>query len=205
MIPWDGEKLVLREDPDLAKYPGFELWYREAENLWIENRSSERLSLAAQVNYRNKLAAQFPAPEHRLAYTSSGQYLAAARISDSSVVIDSSLYWAPCSGADEARYLATVCNSRTATERLRPLQARGEHNSRHFHMLVFQLPIPRYNAHEQLHVRLAGLGEQAEAKVGAMELPEGKRFERVRRAVRDELAADGVLDEIDTAVDKLLA
>ena len=45
VIPWDGRKLLSGDDPNLARYPGLEGWWREAEGIWNEYRSSERLSL----------------------------------------------------------------------------------------------------------------------------------------------------------------
>jgi hypothetical protein len=59
-------------------------------------------------------------------------YMAAARISDRSAVIDTTLYWAAVADVDEARFLTAVLNSETLTRLVRPLQARGEHNPRHF-------------------------------------------------------------------------
>ena len=49
------------------------------------------------------------------------------------------------SGAGYVRYLTAILNSDTLTQLVRPLQARGEHNPRHFDKYIFQLPIPLYD------------------------------------------------------------
>ena len=39
ILPWDGQKLLSGEDPDLARYPGLQSWWRHAERLWNQNRT----------------------------------------------------------------------------------------------------------------------------------------------------------------------
>ncbi len=204
IVPWDGKKLISGEDPELARYPGLDAWWREAEEVWIKHRSSTRLTLLGQLDYQGKLSKQFPQHPHRVVYSASGQYLAAARIDSLDGLIDTGLYWAPCESADEAKYLTAILNSPRVTRELRPYQSRGEHNPRHFHKLVFRLPIPKFVPADELHQRLAGLGARAEAVVRAFKPPAGRRFEALRRDCRRALEADGVLDEIDAAVTSLL-
>ena len=86
-------------------------------------------------------------------------YLAAARVSDPSAVIDHKLYWAAVSGIGEARYLTAILNSDVLTQLVRPLQARGEHNPRHFDKYIFRLPIPLYDPGNSEHQQLAELGK----------------------------------------------
>jgi hypothetical protein len=59
-------------------------------------------------------------------------YLAAAVVTDRRAVMEHDLYWAAASGPDEARFLTAILNSSALTEAVRPLQARSEHNPRHF-------------------------------------------------------------------------
>lgn len=204
VIPWDGRKLLSGDDPDIARHPGLEKWWREAEGVWNEHRSSERLSLLERIDYQRGLAKQFPIPEHRVVYSASGQYLAAARLDDPNAIVEHVLYWAPCRSSDEARFLCAVFNSQTLTRLVEPLQPRGEHNPRHFDKYVFQLPIPLYDESNVDHVALAALGARAEEIAAGLEVPKGMRFEIVRRHFREALQADGVLGAIDDAVTALL-
>jgi hypothetical protein len=162
VIPWDGQRLLHGDDEQLDLYPGLAHWWRSAEAVWSDNRSSGRLSLLEQLDYRRKLSQQFPAADHRVVYTKSGMYLAAAIVSDPTAVIDHKLYWGPATSVDEALFLIAILNSRTLTMAVRPLQPRGEHNPRDFDKHVFQLPIPLYDADDAAHRWLVELAMQAE-------------------------------------------
>jgi hypothetical protein len=131
-------------------------------------------------------------------------YLAAAIVSDRTAVIDHMLFWGPASDHEEARYLTAILNSNTLTMAVRPLQARGEHNPRHFDKYIFQLPIPAYDASVANHQHLVSLAEAAERVAMDVELPT-VRFESQRRLVREALARAGIAAEIDAIVKTLLS
>jgi hypothetical protein len=204
VIPWDGKRLLTGDD-QIDDYPGLATWWRHAEQVWNTHRSSDRLTLLEQLDYRHKLSQQFPLPAHRVVYSASGMYLAAARVSDPSAVIEHSLYWAAVSGVDEARYLTAILNSDTLTQMVRPLQARGEHNPRHFDKYIFQLPIPLYEPTYDAHRQLAELAKHAEDVAQAVELPSGVAFQALRRRIRAALAEDGVGWEINELTEALLS
>ena len=132
--------------------------------MWDANRSTDRLTLLGRLDYRRGLTQQFPPPAHRVVYSKGGMYLAAARVSDSSALIDHKLYWAAASGIEEARYLTAILNSDVLTQLVRPLQARGEHNPRDFDKYVFRLPIPLYNPDNSEHRQLVELATSAPRK-----------------------------------------
>ena len=204
VVPWDGKELLDGASTKLGLYPGLADWWRRAEKVWNTHRSSS-MTLLEQIDFRRKLRNQFPAAKHRVVYTTSGMYLAAAVVSDESAVIGQGLYWASARSLAEARYLTAIFNSDALLELVRPLQARGEHNPRHFAKALFQLPIPTYDADVNLHRDLAGLAERAEQVAAAVELPVGKSFQTLRRSVRTALVDDGVGADLDTAVQGLLA
>ena len=72
------------------------------------------------------------------------------------------LYWSAADRLIEARYLEAILHSTVLTERVRSLQARGEHNPHDFDKYVRQLPIPMFDTNDPRHVRLATLAEEAE-------------------------------------------
>jgi hypothetical protein len=203
IIPWDGERLLHGHDEWLGLYPGLDHWWTEAESLWEAHRSSERLSLIEQLNFRQKLIQQFPLPPHRVVYSASGMYLAAAVV-NADAVIEHKLYWGTAADMGEARYLEAILNSDVVTQRLRPLQARGEHNPRDYDKYVWHLPIPIYEPARPRHARLAKLAEEAEHIAAAVVLPEGKRFEALRRVVREAIAATETGKQIEQEVAALL-
>lgn len=203
VLPWDGTRLFDVDDERLDDHPGLAAWWREANRLWIANRSSDRLTLLGQLDYMRKLSLQLPAPQHRVVYTKGGMYLAAARIDDQRVVIDHKLYWAAASSPEEAEFLLAILNSDALTLAVRPLQARGEHNPRDFDKYIFQLPIPEFDDTDALHRDLVDAAAHAETVVAAVDLPI-MSFQAQRRLVRGALSEDGVAATLDGLVARLL-
>lgn len=203
ILPWDGRRLLHEGDMGLVRQPGLADWLHGCETTWERYRSSDRLTLLGQLDYRNKLSNQFPISTHRVVYSKGGMYMAAARISDPAIVIDHTLYWGAVSGLEEAQYLTAILNSSILTIAVRPMQPRGEHNPRHFDKHIFQLPIPRYDSNDAAHARLVALAQHAEHIAAATSLPE-VRFERQRKFIRDALDHDGVAEDINAIVKTLL-
>jgi hypothetical protein len=204
VIPWDGERLISDDSVALSRHPGLENWWAKAEATWVEHRSSDRLTLTERLDYQRGLRLQFPLSEHRIVYSASGQYVAAARVESEDAIVEHKLYWAGLESIEEARFLVAVLNSPVATTRISHLQSRGEHNPRDIDKYVFQLPIPRFAPDDPLHARLTALGAHAEEVAAAVPIDPARRFESLRRDVREALAADGVLAELDAAVEELL-
>ena len=61
VVPLDGTRLLDGDSDRIDLYPGLADWWRQAEEVWLENRSSARLTLLEQLDYRKKLTAQLPA------------------------------------------------------------------------------------------------------------------------------------------------
>jgi hypothetical protein len=203
VIPWDGERLLHGGDETLDHHPGLADWWRRAEAVWEQYRSSPRMTLTDQLDYNGKLSRQFPVPPLRVIYNKSGMYLAAAIVSDSDALVDHKLYWAPVDNLAEARFLTALFNSEYVTHTVRHLQARGEHNPRDYDKHIFKLPIPLYDVGDERHRALVDLAERAERVAAAVELP-NVRFERQRGVIREALVEDGVATEIDAIVKPLL-
>lgn len=199
VVPWDGTQLLDETSEDLGLYPGLERWWVDAATLWRVHRSSERLSLLEQVDYRGKLSNQFPAAEHRVVHAASGIHLVAAAINDPDIVIDKSLYWAPCRSIEEGRYLEAILNSQLIDDGVKPLQSRGKDSPRHIDKYVWQLPIPAFDDTNPGHRELCDLAELAAAEASGLRLRAGD-FRRQRAQVRDHLAKVGLGARIDAAV-----
>ena len=204
IVPWDAGRLLAGQDDRLDLHPGLAEWWRHAERLWMEHRSSDRLSLVGQVDYRRKLSQQLPAPPYRVVYGASGMYMAAACLTDERAIVEHSLYWAAAATLDEARFLTAVLNSSALTSALRPLQARGEHNPRHYDKYVFDVPIPLYDPSEERHRELIGLAELAESVAASVELPERLAFEAQRRRIRAAIAESEAGRRIEQLVEELV-
>lgn len=202
VVPRDAKMLLDSSSDRLDLYPGLAAWWRGAEDIWLANRKSDRLSLLEQIDFRNKLSCQFPIPGQRVVYNKSGMHLVAARITDPRAVLDHTLYWATTESNDEAHYLCAILNSETVLNAVRPLMSYGK-DERHVDKYVWQLPIPQFSPHNRSHIDLATLGQQAEESVTALSL-HSVHFSRQRRAIRDHLQAT-LNPRIELAVSKVMS
>ena len=200
--PVDG-KLLDSGIPAFDAYPKTREWWAEGVRLWNQHRRGT-MTLLERIDFQRTLQAQFPAGPTRLVYTKSGSRLAAAIVKDPATVIDHTLYWRAVATIDEARYLEAVLNAAVTQRLVEPLQSRGLLGPRHFDTYPWDLPIPRFDTGTELHAELAELGERAEAVAADVELPAGIGFQAARGKIREALADDGVAQEIEAAVAKLL-
>jgi len=204
IIPWVAGKLMDGTSERLDEFPGLAAWWREAERLWSKNKSAaSKLSLRDQIDFQGKLQRQFPIAGQRVAYTKSGQHIAACRIEDNEAIIDHKLYWAACDSVDEARYLTAIFNSEALTRAVAPLQARGQHNPRDFDMHVFSLGFPAFDPNDGLHQDIAALAERAETVATTVHLDPTWQFQKARRVTREALAENGIAAQIDAKVNDL--
>ena len=203
VLPLDGANLMEIGDPRMEAYPGLKGWWGDVSQIWLDNRSSERLTLAQQFDYRGKLTKQFPVPPDRVVYSASGMHLSASRIPSSGAVCGHSLYWSRTDSEAEALYLCAILNSATLTEQVRPLMSYGK-DERHFDKYVWQLPIPVFSSSESLHEELAAVGRELEQFVGALDLPEDGYFVTLRKQVRSEMRARPEGRELESLVGVLL-
>jgi hypothetical protein len=205
VIPVNGDGSVLDAKKVADRgYRGIIGWMQAAEKRWNESAYSD-LTLVQRWNYHNELGAQFPVAPFRVVYAASGTLPAACVIRDSRAVIEHKLYWARVEHEEEGHYLSAVLNSETVRKQIAGLQSRGQFGARDFDKVNFTLPIPRFDASEELHKRLSGLAAQAESAAAAVPFEEGVKFQRARKFVRDALAEAGISQQIDEAVRELLA
>jgi hypothetical protein len=177
---------------------------RKAEEAWNANADGGAMTLVDRWNYHNELEAQFPIAQLRVVYTKAGSQPAACLLRDDRGVIDHMLYWTAPTSEAEGRYLTAILNSETARERAEQYQARGQFGARHFDKVMFNLPIPRFDAREKLHLALAEAAARAEKIAAAVELPEGVKFQRARGLIRAALTDAGASQQIDGLVAQLI-
>jgi SAM-dependent methyltransferase len=204
IVPWDGLRLLDGDSDDVDPYPGLARWWSNAEAMWNQYRSNNRLSFSEQADYMGKLSQQFPVSPIRVVYNKSGNYLVAALVHNSPAVIGQQLYWAPVADVGEGRFLTAILNSSYVTTSVQHMQSRGENTPRHFAKVPFRLGIPLYDSHDNDHRRLVFLSEQAQELAKRTVLPE-LGFEAQRAFLRRELVREGVSAEIDSLVKMLLA
>jgi hypothetical protein len=203
ILPWQNDELLHSENPRLDLFPGLATWWRQAEELWTANRSSERLSLIEQLDYHSKLTAQYPIQTARIVYTKSGMHLAAARIEDRRHVIDHTLYWATAASRDEALFLCAILNSAEITRQVRPLMSYGK-DERHIDKHIWRLPIPEFDSSNPRHAELASLAAKVEQEVGSVQLDGERNFVALRREIRSFLEKSARVQRIEQIVAELV-
>ena len=189
----------------IDEHDGLRSWWAAAELAWAANKSSSDSSdLLDRIDYHRQLSAQLPPATHRVLYTASGNTLAAARLDDTSAVIEHKLYWAAVSGIDEARYLTSILNSAEVLRRVAPLQAIGLFGARDFDKNVFHVPIPTYDWSNPKHLDLVKLAAEAEKAANDVDVTAHTDFKKSRAAVRLKLSSSGIASRIEAAVSALL-
>jgi hypothetical protein len=204
VIPFSGSSLLSGSDERIDQYPGLADWWRRAEDVWVENRTSEKRTLVGQIDYIKQLSAQFPIAPIRVVYTKAGNYLTSAIVSDQNAIIDHMLYWGAAATMQEAHYLTSILNSPVLAEIVTPYQSRGAFGPRHFDKYVWYPPIPEYDKANSNHQRLAQLGEDAAELSKAIAIPEAMGFQRARGLLREELLNAGIFQDIDIEVKAIL-
>ncbi|WP_344576392.1 N-6 DNA methylase [Nonomuraea roseoviolacea] len=203
VVPIQGTQLLDGVHPQLDLYPDLARWWRSAEKIWLDNRPSERLSLAEQLDFRSKLSIQMQPSPLRVVYGASGMHVAAALVDDPVPLCDKALYWGTVNSRAEGHYLCAILNSPSLTRLVRPLMSYGK-DERHIDKHVWKLPIPLFDGTDDLHSRLAELGQRQAALVDRLGLDENADFITLRRLVRKALAAGPYADEINELVVFLL-
>lgn len=203
VLPCSSSRL-LRAAGEIEMYPGLEQWWRHAEESWIANRSSDRLSLFERLDYQSTLSKQLPIPRLRLLYNKSGMHLVASKVKNPRAVIAGGLYWATMNSEDEADYLCAIMNSAVTTEALRPFMSYGK-DERDIHKHVWQLPIETFDPQNPAHARLVSLANAAETIAAAFEVKEGLHFAATRRHMRDQIEASDAGKEISQIVKEMLS
>lgn len=205
VVPVTNKGEVL--DAEAAANRGFEGlhgWMSKAEKVWNANAESGAMTLINRWNYHNELGAQFPLAPLRVVYAKAGTNAAACIIRDAANVIDHMLYWAAMQNETEGQFLTAVFNSEAVRSRVETFQAKGQWGARHFDKVMFNLPIPRFDANNALHRQIADAAREAEKIAAAVPLPENVKFQRARGLIRKALADTGLAQKIDALVARLL-
>jgi hypothetical protein len=204
VLPIEGSNTLLHgEHAHIDRYPDLAKWWRKAEELWMEHRSSERLTLLERLQFRRGMSLQLPGTPLRVVYGKSGQHVTAALVDDASLIIENSLYWGTVESREEGMYLCAILNTPALTEVVRPLMSYGK-DERHIDKVVWELPIPRFDYTNASHQRLAELGSAEAERITALDLNESKSFRDLRKVIRSVIKTSPDAEELDQLVRLLL-
>ena len=184
-------------------YPGLMKWWQTSAQVWLDNRSSDRMTIDERLNYQKSLTRQFPVPSLRIVYNASGMHVYAAKLSDQSVLINNALYWAVARSHDEADFVCAILNSPITTELVRPYMPYSK-DERHVHKHVWNLAIPEYNANDSTHMKLVSLAQEATRLTSSINVDD-MFFVKARQAIRAEYEKSDVCSEISDIVFELIS
>lgn len=176
-----GESRLLAEAPSLAS------WWKKVSDTWDKHKGKSKLSIFEQVNYQSKLTKQIPASRFRVVYTGSGSNLCAALDSSGKHLIDTKLYWLPVGSLREGNYLTGLLNSNPLRAEVKQYQSVGNYGPRDFHLLPLEVPIPRFDETNKLHVKIADAAADASLLAETVEIPDKTRFTKARKLVQEHL------------------
>jgi len=206
--------------------PGLADWLRKADKEWVKRRKSTQ-TLLKNLDTQKKLTRQHPNGVVKLLYNKSGSHLCscvvdlrdgseltAHGVSARGFLAENGTYWFECANLGEAHFLSALLNAPSVDKAIKPLQTKGAFGAhrgggeRDIHRRPFEvLPIPRFEASDKRHRRLAGLSERCHAMVAKavaeadekwLKAPVGRvRTELRQGLLKDELKAiDGLVAEI---------
>ncbi|MER8479742.1 MULTISPECIES: N-6 DNA methylase [unclassified Mesorhizobium] len=202
VIPCSARELL--DQSQIEMHPGLHQWWSRAVELWDSNRSSDRMTLADRLDYQTTLSKQLPIPPLRVVYNRAGMHVAAAKIDNRRAIVANGLYWAAVHSVQEADYLCAVLNAPVTTELARPFMSYGK-DERDIHKHVWEVPIPLYDANNEIHRTLSRLGSAAESIVAGFAIDRDLHFAATRRHIRELLDSTDEGREINEIVFELLS
>ncbi len=194
-------------------------WLEKAQEEWELRRGEKAAKWDAlgELDYRRNLTSQKRAT-YKIIYPMSATYLCSCVVEDKPIsievegqtieaqgfVADYKSFYYDTDDKEEAYYLATVLNSPTVDELLKPMQSRGLWGPRDICKKVLEIPIPQYNPSDENHQALSQLGEQCTQKVEQLlpQLTKSRSIGHTRRLIKAELKEE--LEEIDKMVKQIL-
>ena len=191
-------------DEEIGDHDGLRRWWHEARQLWDEHGEGEH-SLDQNIDHYRKLTSQFPISPIRVVYGASGMHVTACRVTDPQAIVEHQLNWAAAQTIEEARYLCSVLNSVAVTKAVEPFMTSGKGGGRHINSYLWNVPIPLYDATDQLHTTLADLGDQAEQFVSELDIKPSKAHGSMRAKIRKQLADSEIGQSIEESVNTLLS
>ena len=152
--------------------------WQTVSGLWEENKAqANRLNLLGQLDYIHKLSSQLEWMKDpkdrpvRVVYTSAG-IPTAAILEDNNTIVDYKLFWIACKDIEEAHYLLTIINSDILEVSVNKYTTPNwSGRTRDLQKHLWKLPIPEFDAGNDLHVSISESGRRA-AEGAAVRLAE---------------------------------
>ena len=198
-----GYRLLNSNELQRAGFTGAEEWLKKAQGIWRERRtkkSEKRFpSLLDRLDYNSLLTIQGPSKRYSVLYNATGTNLVSCVIDKPSLpyfiangrevkpkafIVDVKTWFFETESEMEAYYLSATFNSELISEIIKPLQPRGLFGARAIHRRPLLFAIPEFDSNDDMHLKLANIGERCHEKVKTMRFT---RKNNIRAEVRNEL------------------
>jgi len=197
-------------------FSGLHKWLTQVENLWqAKKKRTTKENVYQWLDYRGKLLSQHSAGYYNVLLGTSGTHIASCVADATSGGLEAEgrftndffaevkTFFYQTKELNEAHYLCAVLNSQYVDEAIKPYQTKGAWGERDIERRPFEaLPIPKFDAQNRGHLRLAELSQECHHKVAQLAL-EGKSIGSLRNKVREMFRAD--LEQIDKLVKNILS
>jgi len=226
VIQAHNQFLLVKKEEAIKKYPGIATWLEKVEMEWknIRKEKIAKMDIYERLDYAKGLTKQNPNKNIKVIYSTHGKNLVAAVVKVdeikkkneyvSNFIADyKTLVFEP-EVEDEAYFLASILNSRTLNELIKPMQPKGLYGERSIIKRVWEFPIPQFSKNNENHKKLAKLGKEASKKAQQkleeileneykhLEYLKPQHVARIRKEIREYIKDE--LEEIDTIVQEIL-
>ncbi len=188
-------------------------WFKEVDSIWAKNRTENNANTESinYLNWQNKLTEQDLNSRFAVMYSASAKdanaFVYERGSLDLEYIVDKAAYVFFTNLEQEAHYLTAFLNANSANELMKPFQSRGLFGARDVSKKILDVPLPRFDANDETHRRLAELGRVCAGHVVAFIQARNLEHEdysvgRIRTEIRKLLITE--LREIDTLLSKLI-
>ncbi len=199
-----------------AGYSGLHSWLSQVEKIWeARKKKGSPMSPYSRLDYRRLLMSQCPAGYHNVLYGSAGTHIASCIIDTTAgrlktetfpthgFFVEAKTFFYQTKELKEAHYLCAVLNSDYVDKAIKPYQTKGAWGERDIQRRPFEaVSIPKFDAQDKRHLRLAELSQECHKKVAKLSL-QGKSIGFLRNKVREYLRPER--NEIDKLVKTILS
>ena len=180
-------------------------YWRTSQSLYAGHRGHGRgtpATLEERLDHMGELVRQFVGKSHRVAYNSVGDYLYAAAI-PRHVICGVGIVYVDTSSGREAQFLSALLNA----DCLHDAFVSAQRTDRNFHMHILNdVPLPRFSASNPAHravVRTSAKCEKIARQTCDAHSADLGAF-KMRAAIRAELRASGLQQELAESITKIL-
>jgi hypothetical protein len=212
-----GKEIKLQSANDLMQegYLNASKWFGNVENSWkiLRTEKNQNISSEDYLNWQNKLTEQNLNYPFIVLYNTSGKDASCVILERSKLdfefTIDHKNYWFTTENSNEAFYISSILNSSIPNEMMKDFQTRGLFGARDVHKKILDIYFPRFDEKNEVHKKLAELGESAHKKAAKylQDNPPQKeliatRLGKLRLDIKKHLAEE--MKEIDGLVKRVV-